>query len=199
MKLNVSVVVLSGFPNCQIKCSHCCLFPGAQGGAGLVQPLLQSHVHQQLQGVRSARGHAARRLPAGGGEAHRLRLHRPHHGGGEVRAAPPPGGHEVRQTPAAWSCSCCSVGPFQPRFFFPLGKVPVRGRGHGVLRLPHEAPRARQRRRHRPLRRGDRLHGAQPALPGVHQHSLQRGEGAGLAASGFKSTSRISELIGIDG
>lgn len=55
-----------------------------------------------------------------------------------------------------------------------------------MLRLPHEAPGARQRRRHRPLRRGDRLHGAQPALPGVHQHALQRGEDAGPAAGPLK-------------
>lgn len=87
--------------------------------------------------------------------------------------------------PGRWALQLLPLPPLAgsiPALFFPLGKVPVRGRGQGVLRLPHEAPGARQRRWHRPLRRGDRLHGAQPALPGIHQHSLQRGEGAGLAA-----------------
>ena len=68
---------------------------GAQGGAGLLQPILQSNVHQRLQRMPRLRGHPARCVPWGGGKTDRLRLHLPHHSGREVCVACSFGGYEV--------------------------------------------------------------------------------------------------------
>lgn len=116
-------------------------FQGAQGGPGLLQPVLQSHVHQQLPGMLRPGGDAARRLPPGAGEAHRLRLHLAHHGGREVRAAPAPGGDEV-MTEGGGPGGGGRVGVLLTALRF-SSKIPGGGRGQGVLRLPHQARGAR--------------------------------------------------------
>lgn len=63
-----------------------CVVSGAQSGPGLLQCVLQSHVHAGLQRVQRLRGHSARCVPRGDGKTDRLRLHVPHHHGREVCA-----------------------------------------------------------------------------------------------------------------